>query len=233
MRRPLRACLGLALLLLISTQSCSRLVFQSGPTVHPPSEAATTLRAANLNPHIFTIMGLMLGMRADEVSVTLRRRGLSPKIRHTPCVSDYLNAARAHLAPQTNCIKLIEVDEPTQDVLLTFVENYPQHPNESVLLTISVNLRAPLALSSKAMLSDLEARLGPPMVTDGHTPIALALWCSADPCSFDASDHIDSGPHILYDSSGGETYIDPRSYFRHQNAIRNYLASHGLVERQD
>jgi hypothetical protein len=132
------------------------------------------------------IDGVGLGMTSTQALSALKRRGLVPTLAKAPCVSDYLAMHQRTVSLSSrsgHCVSMVSVTTQSGTLLISFVEDIPNHPRESTVTSVSFNEAKPGAYDSHS--PELEAALreaGAPSLTDGKKPWVVAMWCEGFKC---------------------------------------------------
>lgn len=128
----------------------------------------------------FEYHSVRLRMNANDVAAALRRRG-AIAITHAPCASDYVKTpSLARLKGDAgHCIQVISQRDAHTFLHVSFVEDWPERPGTSIAVLISSEITDVCSQCSRAMLSLVTQKLGPPTVADKTgSSWQVGVWCS-------------------------------------------------------
>ena len=161
----------------------------------------------------------------EKIDALSRRSGSVWSDFKVPCVQDYVAAVNGGLPLSEavpRCTQLILYHEAGRDYSLSFIEDYPEHPGETVLISFSITLTHSVA-SNYSLTREVLTRFGPPTQTDNKH--GRLMWC-ATPCRVSDWNTVGSGFSLLLEP-GNQLLMGDNAYSqRRYTAIQAFLKSH-------
>ncbi len=170
-----------------------------------------------------SVLGLRLGMRAIDVTTSLRRQHLPSNISMAPCLSDYLRTHKkaVPIVGPGKCVQSIVSIAKGRTILALFSEDLPSNPNVSTLAMLQV---------SPVNAADLKRALFPTMSISAakHISGEGLLWCFS---------RCERPEKVFTDVKAGEflsyrhntvLLSDPRSADERHTTEVSLLADHGV-----